>query len=246
MLFLPDGARADLNKNPIEGFSAGLKDEDNPLVWEIMIMGPPETPYDGGFFRSEMIFPADYPNLPPKLKFVSEFYHPNVYPDGTVCISILHPPGEDAFGYEAANERWLPIHTVESILVSVLSMISSPNIESPANIDAGVRAMRHAPHRHHHHHPRRHSLPCAISQHAPLAVSAKILLCAEALPRRPSRVQETGEQVRAPISGGVSGDADSWQYFGVCRARGCVARSRARARLQQVRAVSDALSLAVT
>ena len=122
-----------------------LKDDDDPFVWEIMIMGPPETPYDGGFFRSEMIFPADYPNLPPKLKFVSEFYHPNVYPDGTVCISILHPPGEDAFGYEAANERWLPIHTVESILVSVLSMISSPNIESPANIDAGVRAMRHAP-----------------------------------------------------------------------------------------------------
>ena len=93
-----------------------------------MIMGPPETPYESGFFRSEMIFPEDYPNHPRQSSnSCSEFYHPNAYPDGTVCISILHPPGEDAFGYEAANEKRLPIHTVESILVSVLSMILSPN-----------------------------------------------------------------------------------------------------------------------
>lgn len=126
----------DLNKNPVEGFSAGLKNDDDPFVWEVMIMGPPETPYEGGFFNAEMTFPKDYPNHPPKLKVISDFWHPNVYPDGNVCISILHQPGEDSFGYESASERWLPIHTVESILISVLSMISSPNIESPANIEA--------------------------------------------------------------------------------------------------------------
>ena len=113
-----------------------MKNDDNPFEWEIMIMGPADTPYEGGFFQAEMRFPSDYPNHPPKLRFVSEFYHPNVYDDGTVCISILHPPGDDAFGYESASERWLPVHTVESILISVLSMISSPNDESPANIDA--------------------------------------------------------------------------------------------------------------
>jgi ubiquitin-conjugating enzyme E2 G1 len=48
----------------------------------------------------------------------------------------LHPPGEDRWGYEKAQERWLPIHTVETILVSVISMLSSPNDESPANIEA--------------------------------------------------------------------------------------------------------------
>jgi ubiquitin-conjugating enzyme E2 G1 len=53
-----------------------------------------------------------------------------------VSRSILHPPGEDNFGYESASERWLPVHTVESIMVSVISMLSSPNDESPANIDA--------------------------------------------------------------------------------------------------------------
>lgn len=59
-----------------------------------------------------------------------------VYPDGRVCISILHSPGDDPHGYESAAERWSPVHTVESIMISIISMLSSPNDESPANIDA--------------------------------------------------------------------------------------------------------------
>lgn len=53
-----------------------------------------------------------------------------------MCISILHPPGDDKYGYEKAEERWSPVHTVETILLSVISMLSSPNDESPANIEA--------------------------------------------------------------------------------------------------------------
>jgi len=74
--------------------------------------------------------------MPPKLRFISEMWHPNVYPDGEVCISILHPPGEDKYGYEDAGERWMPVHTVETILLSVISMLSTPNDESPANIES--------------------------------------------------------------------------------------------------------------
>lgn len=43
------------------------------------------------------------------MRFVKDFWHPNVYKDGTVCISILHPPGEDKYGYEKPEERWLPV-----------------------------------------------------------------------------------------------------------------------------------------
>jgi len=64
--------------------------------------------------------------------------------EGEVCISILHEPGEDKFGYERAEERWLPIHTVETILLSVISMINEPNDESPANVDAAV-SFQHNP-----------------------------------------------------------------------------------------------------
>ncbi|KAF9398602.1 Ubiquitin-conjugating enzyme E2 15 [Mortierella sp. AD011] len=123
-------------ENPVQGFSAGLVNDDNVFEWEILIMGLEDTLYEGGFFKAIMTFPPDYPVMPPKLKFISDMYHPNIYPNGDVCISILHPPGEDKYGYEKASERWSPVHTVETILVSVISMLSSPNDESPANIDA--------------------------------------------------------------------------------------------------------------
>lgn len=58
--------------------------------------------------------------------------------NGEVCISILHEPGEDKYGYERPEERWLPIHTVETIMISVISMLADPNGDSPANVDAAV------------------------------------------------------------------------------------------------------------
>ncbi|KAK3684593.1 Ubiquitin-conjugating enzyme E2 15 [Vermiconidia calcicola] len=60
-----------------------------------------------------------------------------VYENGEVCISILHPPEDDKYGYESASERWSPVQNPESILLSVISMLGSPNDESPANTEAG-------------------------------------------------------------------------------------------------------------
>ena len=62
-----------------------------------------------------------------------------VYPDGRVCISILHAPGQDEMNaQESADERWRPILDPEAILLSVLSMLNDPNIDSAANIDASL------------------------------------------------------------------------------------------------------------
>lgn len=62
-----------------------------------------------------------------------------VYENGKVCISILHPPGTDPLNpLETADERWRPILGVEAILLSVISMLNSPNIESPANLEASL------------------------------------------------------------------------------------------------------------
>lgn len=58
------------------------------------------------------------------MRFTSDIFHPNVYADGRVCISILHPPGDDPFNYESSDERWSPVQSVEKILVSVLSILS--------------------------------------------------------------------------------------------------------------------------
>ncbi|CAF9935437.1 MAG: Ubiquitin-conjugating enzyme E2 15 [Alectoria fallacina] len=70
------------------------------------------------------------------MTFQTPIFHPNVYPNGDVCISILHAPANDPYGYESASERWSPVQTPETILLSVISMLSSPNDESPANVEA--------------------------------------------------------------------------------------------------------------
>lgn len=98
------------------------------------------TSSEGGFFKCHLNFPKEYPQKPPKMKFLTEIWHPNIEKGGNVCISILHEPGEDRYGYEKAAERWLPVHTVETILISVISMLADPNFDSPANVDAAVSA----------------------------------------------------------------------------------------------------------
>ncbi|KAF8494925.1 ubiquitin-conjugating enzyme [Russula emetica] len=151
---------AELTKHPLQGFSAGayptillqsfqlarpdshlregLVDESNLYEWEIMIIGPADTLYEGGFFKARLTFPPEFPDLPPKMRFTTPMWHPNIYVNGDVCISILHAPGDDQYGYEDAGERWMPVHSVESILLSVISLLSSetPNLDSPANVDA--------------------------------------------------------------------------------------------------------------
>lgn len=146
-----------LSTDPPEGITAGPVNEDDLFIWEALIQGPEGTPFEGGVFPAELKFPRDYPLMPPTMKFTCDMWHPNgmrystaldsicakeltscatVYPNGVVCISILHPPGDDPNHYEHASERWSPIQSVEKILISVMSMIAEPNDESPANVDA--------------------------------------------------------------------------------------------------------------
>jgi len=119
-----------------EGIAAGPISEDNVFEWEALIVGPEGTPYECGVFVSRLKFPTNYPLAPPKMVFTSDMWHPNVYRNGEVCISILHPHGRDAFGYEKPEERWTAVQSVEKILVSVMSMLAEPNDQSPANVDA--------------------------------------------------------------------------------------------------------------
>ncbi|CAH8297241.1 unnamed protein product, partial [Schistosoma turkestanicum] len=86
--------------------------------------GPEGTPFEGGVFAVRLNFPSDYPLSPPKMQFLTEVFHPNIYPDGRVCISILHAPGDDPMGYESSVERWSPVQSVEKILLSVVSMLA--------------------------------------------------------------------------------------------------------------------------
>lgn len=96
---------------------------DNVMVWNAIIIGPDETPFEDGTFRLKLTFDEQYPNKPPQVKFISEMFHPNVYASGDLCLDIL-------------QNRWSPTYDVASILTSVQSLLNDPNINSPANVEA--------------------------------------------------------------------------------------------------------------
>ena len=130
----------DAQNNDDLGASIGLENDDDLFKWNVLFEGPEDTLYEGGYFKARLQFPEDYPNSPPTMTFLSKMWHPNIYPDGKVCISILHAPGHDEMNMqEKPEEKWRPILGVESVLMSVISMLNDPNIESPANLDASVQ-----------------------------------------------------------------------------------------------------------
>jgi len=119
-------------KNPNYFYS--LVSKNNIFEWEFCIIGPPDSLYEHGIFKGVILFPDNYPIRPPKVKFLCNMYHPNIYLNGELCISILHE-GVDQFGYESKAERWNPSHGVDSIMLSILTLLSEPNFESPANVE---------------------------------------------------------------------------------------------------------------
>ena len=114
-------------------------DEENIYKWNLALMVVnPDSVYYGGYFKCQLQFPKNYPYSPPDFRFSNPLWHPNIYPDGRICISILHAPGEDNMSGEAPGERWSPAQRVESVLISILSLLDDAEINSPANVDASV------------------------------------------------------------------------------------------------------------
>ncbi len=57
--------------------SVGLGEDENIFNWELFIVGPPDTLYEGGFFNCKLEFPQDFPNSPPVMTFKTQIWHPN-------------------------------------------------------------------------------------------------------------------------------------------------------------------------
>ncbi|KAI1918740.1 Ubiquitin-conjugating enzyme subunit [Ophidiomyces ophidiicola] len=112
---------------------------DDIFNWNVaLIVLNPDSLYYGGYFKGCLVFPRNYPYSPPTFKFLKPIFHPNVYENGEVCISILHAPGDDELSGESASERWSPAQRVESVLISIISLLDDAEINSPANVSASV------------------------------------------------------------------------------------------------------------
>ncbi|OAJ44919.1 hypothetical protein BDEG_28100 [Batrachochytrium dendrobatidis JEL423] len=99
----------------------------NLMLWEVGIPGKVGTLWEGGVFKLRIIFPDDYPQKPPKCQFVPPLFHPNVYPSGTVCLSIVNE-----------DQDWKPAITLKQILLGIQDLLNDPNPNSPAQSDAYV------------------------------------------------------------------------------------------------------------
>ena len=121
--------RRDFKKNhPHLFYARPCKSNDgiqNLFKWECGIPGPSESPWEGGMYVLYLEFPEDFPAAPPKAKFKEKLYHPNIYPSGTVCLSILNE-----------EEDWRPSLKVVDLLKGIQNLLKFPNEKSPAQLEA--------------------------------------------------------------------------------------------------------------
>uniref|UniRef100_A0A1A9WK58 UBC core domain-containing protein n=1 Tax=Glossina brevipalpis TaxID=37001 RepID=A0A1A9WK58_9MUSC len=90
------------------------------------IAGPPGTPYEGGKFKLEVIMPERYPLEPPKIRFVTKIWHPNISSvTGAICINTL-------------KEGWMAIMTMHTVLLSLQALLAAAEPDNPQ--DAVVAA----------------------------------------------------------------------------------------------------------
>eukprot|EP01123_Difflugia_compressa_P013825 TRINITY_DN6664_c0_g1_i1.p1 TRINITY_DN6664_c0_g1~~TRINITY_DN6664_c0_g1_i1.p1 ORF type:complete len:158 (-),score=18.98 TRINITY_DN6664_c0_g1_i1:71-544(-) len=97
----------------------------NMFRWECGIPGKKNTNWQNAIYPLTIEFSEDYPTKPPICRFPKQFFHPNVYPSGTVCLSILNE-----------SEGWKPSITLKQILSGIQELLDSPNENSPAQKEA--------------------------------------------------------------------------------------------------------------
>jgi ubiquitin-conjugating enzyme E2 A len=111
-----------LQNDPPSGVT-GAPMDTNIMLWQAVIFGPDDTPWEGGTFKLVLEFTEDYPNKAPQVRFLTKMFHPNIYNDGQICLDIL-------------QNQWSPIYDISAILTSIQSLLCDPNPASPANSEA--------------------------------------------------------------------------------------------------------------
>uniref|UniRef100_A0AC34GXS1 UBC core domain-containing protein n=1 Tax=Panagrolaimus sp. ES5 TaxID=591445 RepID=A0AC34GXS1_9BILA len=101
--------------DPPPNCSANLVD-GNLFHWQASIIGPSNTPFEGGVFFLDFIFSVDYPLKGPQIKFITPIFHPNIDSDGYINIFC---------------EDFSPALNVSTILLTICSILADPLIDEP-------------------------------------------------------------------------------------------------------------------
>ncbi|XP_061487816.1 ubiquitin-conjugating enzyme E2 T isoform X2 [Rhineura floridana] len=90
------------------------------------ILGFADTPYEKGIFDLEIVVPERYPFEPPKIRFLTRIYHPNIDSAGRICLDVLKLPPKGA---------WRPSLNIASLLTSIQMLMNEPNPDDPLMAD---------------------------------------------------------------------------------------------------------------
>jgi len=89
-----------------------IVNSEDPLDIQADIIGPKETPYEGGIFRAKITVSSDFPYTAPKGYFMTKIYHPNVSERGEICVNTLkrdwNPKGWSLFNvFEVKSNKFI-------------------------------------------------------------------------------------------------------------------------------------------
>jgi len=116
-----------MNKDRSSNMHAELIDGSNIMHLRGWFPGPPETPYEGGTYYVDIQLPDNYPFVPPKMKFETRMWHPNISSQtGAICLDTL-------------SQKWSPVLTIQTALLSLQSLLAAPEPSDPQ--DAEVARM---------------------------------------------------------------------------------------------------------
>jgi ubiquitin-conjugating enzyme E2 D/E len=96
---------------------------DNLFNMEVCFLGPKDSHYEESINLITINIPKEYPHKSPNMKFQNKIYHPNISTDGSICLDIL-------------KDNWKPIYTLRTVIMSLMSLLSDPNPDSPLNGEA--------------------------------------------------------------------------------------------------------------
>eukprot|EP00928_Gymnodinium_smaydae_P019970 TRINITY_DN176_c0_g5_i1.p2 TRINITY_DN176_c0_g5~~TRINITY_DN176_c0_g5_i1.p2 ORF type:complete len:151 (-),score=40.32 TRINITY_DN176_c0_g5_i1:129-581(-) len=93
-------------------------DKDNYRYFHVQMAGPEGTPYQGGTYKLELFLPEAYPMEPPKLRYLTKIYHPNIDKLGRICLDVL-------------KDKWSPALQIRTVLLSIQALMSTPEPDDP-------------------------------------------------------------------------------------------------------------------
>mmetsp|Transcript_14524 Transcript_14524/g.41367 ORF Transcript_14524/g.41367 Transcript_14524/m.41367 type:complete len:197 (-) Transcript_14524:106-696(-) len=109
----------DILKDTASGVTVELREENSIQEMIGSLSGPKDTPYEGGLFYVDIKLDDQYPFAPPKMKFITKVWHPNISSaSGAICLDVL-------------KDQWSPALTIKTAMLSLQALLSTPEPNDP-------------------------------------------------------------------------------------------------------------------